>query len=105
MTSVTEEIKLNYNDFQSFVSALRTSTSNIESSIQTGRIFDKTNIKRLSKDLEHIITAIELIQKYQQSLHTDIDTLEQIGEKINERDQDLAERYNNSGVHTHQLRT
>lgn len=102
---MTEKISIDYNDFQSNVSALKSSASNIKSSMETNRTFDNTNIKPLIKDLEHIIKAIELIKKYQGSLHTDIDTLEQIGEKIKENDQKIAEANKIHGTGPQPLRT
>jgi len=89
---MTQEIKLDYSDFKSFISTVKSSAEGIESSVATSRTFDTTNINPLKKDLEHIIRTIELLNKYQTSLISDIETLEQIGEKINERDQKLAEQ-------------
>ncbi len=57
---MTEEIKLDYNNFQSFISTLKSSASGIDGGIQTSRTFEKTNIKPLAKDLEQVIRALEL---------------------------------------------
>lgn len=102
---MTDKISINYNDFQSNISALRSSASAIKSSIETNRTFENTNIKPLIKDLEHIIKVIELIKKYQGSLHTDIDTLEQVGEKIKEKDEKIAEAHKIHGIGHQPLRT
>ncbi len=102
---MTQEIKLDYDDFKSLISTLKSSTSGIESSVKTSRAFDKTNINPLTKDLEHIIRTIELLKRYQTSLHTDIDTLEQIGEKIKERDLELADQRNRYAASVHELQS
>jgi len=101
---VTEEIKFDYNRFQSFVSNLKSSTLGINSSIKTNRTFEKTNSKPFIKDLEQVIRVIELLNRYQTSLHTDIETLEQIGEKIKERDIELAEQFNQTATNLFELR-
>ncbi|MEC5425189.1 TIGR04197 family type VII secretion effector [Virgibacillus sp. C22-A2] len=85
-----EEVGINLGEFQSNISRLRSSASGIESSIKTNRTFNKTNIEPFTNDLEHIIRAIELIRKYQTLLNSDIDTLEQTGEKMKENDERIA---------------
>lgn len=102
---MTQEIKLDYDAFQSLVSTLRTSTSGIESSVKTSRTFEDTNINPLIKDLEHIIRTLELLKKYQTSLHKDIDVLEQVGEKIKERDLELAEQRNQYAANVYELQS
>lgn len=102
---MAEEIKLDYDGFTSLVSTLRSSASGIESSVKTNRTFDDTNINPLIKDLEHIIRTLELLKRYQTSLHKDIDTLEQVGEKIRERDLELAEQRNQYAANVYELQS
>lgn len=85
-----DKIGINLGEFQLHISTLKSSATGIESSIETNRTFNKTNITPFTKDLEHIIKAIELINKYQTLLHSDIDTLNQTGKKIKETDERLA---------------
>lgn len=85
-----KEVGINLSEFQSTISGLRSSASSIESSIKTNRTFNKTNIKPFIQDLEHVIKAAELLTKYQALLSSDIDVLEQTGEQIREKDEELA---------------
>jgi len=96
-----DKIGINPGEFQLHISTLKSSVSGIESSIETNRTFNQTNITPFTKDLEHIIKAIELINKYQTLLHSDIDTLDQTGKKIKETDERLATgpRINTTGPH------
>lgn len=102
---MTQEIKLDYDQFKSHVSTLRSSVNGIESSVKTNRTFEDTNINPLIKDLEHIIRTLELLKKYQTSLHKDIDVLEQVGEKIRERDLELAEQRNQYAANVYELQS
>ncbi|MEW9677814.1 TIGR04197 family type VII secretion effector [Lentibacillus sp. L22] len=86
-----EEVGIQLGEFRSKVEKLRSSVTSIESGIKTGRTFEKTNIKPFKNDLKNTIEAIELLQKYKTLLHSDIDTLENVGEKIEENDEKLAE--------------
>ncbi|MFD1361466.1 TIGR04197 family type VII secretion effector [Lentibacillus salinarum] len=88
---MAEEVGINMGEFRSNIATLRSSASSIESGIKTNRTFDKTTIKPFTKDLENVIKAIELLQKYQTLLDSDIDTLEQTGEKMKENDERLAQ--------------
>ncbi|GAB3799603.1 TIGR04197 family type VII secretion effector [Virgibacillus kimchii] len=85
-----EEVSINPGELKSQISALRSSASSLESSIKTSRTFNKTNIKPFIKDLENVIRAIELLQKYQTLLNSDIDILEQTIEQMRENDERLA---------------
>lgn len=85
-----DKIGINLGEFQLHISTLKSSATGIDSSIETNRTFNQTNITPFTKDLEHIIKAIELINKYQTLLHSDIDTLNQTGKKIKETDERLA---------------
>lgn len=89
------EIGINLSEFQSSVDALRTSSSNLVSSIQKNRTFDKTNIQPFTKDLENVIRAVDLLQQYKSLLESDINTLEHTGENIRENDEGLAQANTN----------
>lgn len=85
-----EEVGIKFSEFQSIISALRTSASNLETSIKANRTFRKTNIKPFTEDLEQVIKAIELMTKYQALLNSDIDILEETGKQMKENDEELA---------------
>lgn len=88
------EVGINMGVFQSNVSHLRSSASSIESSIKTSTTFDKTNIQPFTKDLENVIKAVELLQKYKTLLYADITALESTGETMQENDKKLAQAHN-----------
>ncbi|WP_164216040.1 TIGR04197 family type VII secretion effector [Virgibacillus sp. YIM 98842] len=88
------EVGINFDVFRSNVDNLRSSASNLESSIKTSRTFDKTNISPFIDDLENIIQAAELIDKYKTLLNEDINTLEHVGEQMRQNDEELANRNN-----------
>lgn len=94
---MSQLIRLNISEFETVISALQSSASGIDSSVKTSRTFEKTNIKPLTKDLEQVIKSIELVQKYQTSLHKDIETLERIGENLKQKDAALAKQQANYG--------
>lgn len=87
---MAEEVGINIGVFQSNISKLGSSVVSIESSIKTNYTFDKTNIKPFMDDLENTIEAIQLLQKYKTLLDSDIDTLENVGDKMKENDERLA---------------
>ncbi len=75
--------------FRSNISKLKSSVTNIEIKQPTSTL-SKTNIEPFTKDLENVIEAIELLERYKKILETDITTLEQTGEKMREKDEELA---------------
>ncbi|MGX4668999.1 TIGR04197 family type VII secretion effector [Cerasibacillus sp. JNUCC 74] len=91
-----EEVGLNIDVFRSNITKLRSSLSSLESGIKTNRTFDKTNIKPFTNDLENIVNAIELLIKYKTLLNVDITSLEDIGEKMQENDERLANYSSNN---------
>jgi type VII secretion effector (TIGR04197 family) len=87
---MAEEVGIKISEFNSNISKLRSAVSSINSSIKTTREFEKTNIEPFTNDLETMIEAIELLEKYKQMLNTDINALDNVGKEMIENDQQLA---------------
>ncbi|WP_371069048.1 TIGR04197 family type VII secretion effector [Sediminibacillus sp. JSM 1682029] len=94
---MAEEVGINMDVFRSNIKKLQSSVSGLESGMKTNRSFDKTNIKPFIDDLENTIKAIELLEEYKTLLISDINTLEETGEKMREKDEELARPMNNMG--------
>lgn len=86
---MSKEVSINMSVFRSNVSKLKSSVTDIEIKQPTSTL-SKTNIEPFTKDLENVIEAIELLERYKKILETDITTLEQTGEKMREKDEELA---------------
>lgn len=86
------EVGINNDDFRSKVDNLRNSVTALDSKIKTNRTFEKTNIKPFTNDLENLIKAVELINKYKTLLNDDISILEDVGEQMKQNDEELASR-------------
>ncbi|MFC0015758.1 MULTISPECIES: TIGR04197 family type VII secretion effector [Allobacillus] len=87
---MNKEVGIHSDQFQSLTSSLRASVSGIDG-IRTNRSFHQTNSKPFTNDLENIVRAIELIQRYQELMHSDVDVLMKTGEEIKEQDRKLSE--------------
>ncbi|WP_153463044.1 TIGR04197 family type VII secretion effector [Sediminibacillus terrae] len=94
---MAEEVGINIDVFRSNIKKLQSSVSGLESGMKTNRSFEKTNIKPFIDDLENTIKAIELLEEYKTLLISDINTLEETGEKMREKDEELARPMNNMG--------
>lgn len=88
------EVGINYDLFQTAINHLNNSVTALESSMKTNRTFEKTNITPFTNDLENIIKAVELLNRYKQVLIQDISTLQDIGEQMKQKDEELAGRTN-----------
>lgn len=86
------EVGINHGEFRSNVENLRNSVTALDSKIKTNRTFEKTNISPFTNDLENIIRAVELINKYKTLINEDIITLEDVGEQMKQNDEELANR-------------
>ncbi|MDE5415226.1 TIGR04197 family type VII secretion effector [Alkalihalobacterium chitinilyticum] len=94
---MSKEVSINISVFRSSVSKLKTSVARIEAKRPTNA-FRNTNIEPFTKDLENAIEAIELLERYKGILEADVTILEQTGEQMREKDQELASVYHpNSG--------
>ncbi|SHM54906.1 TIGR04197 family type VII secretion effector [Gracilibacillus kekensis] len=87
---MTKEVSINMNVFRSNISNLRTSEGKLEGNIKNDWTFDKTNITPFTNDLENTLRTMELLKRYVEMLENDIITLQSIGEKIQETDENLG---------------
>lgn len=99
------EVGINSDVFRSNVDNLRNSLTDLESKIKTNRTFEKTNITPFTNDLENIIKAVELINKYKIMLDQDISTLKDVGEQMKQNDEELARRNNHVSNGPQAIRT
>lgn len=89
---MSEEIKINIEIFSSYITNLHTVTSNLHSDLSPKGKLESTNIEPFTEDLETIVDAIDLLDRYKQMLDSDIDILEELGEKIDEKDKEIAQK-------------
>ncbi|WP_249872491.1 TIGR04197 family type VII secretion effector [Oceanobacillus saliphilus] len=101
---MAEEVGINSEVFRSNIEKLRGSLSNLESKIHANQTFKKTNITPFTNDLENIIKAVELINKYKMLLDEDISTLNNVGEQMRQNDEDLARQHNHVSNGTKAIR-
>ncbi|WP_010532269.1 TIGR04197 family type VII secretion effector [Lentibacillus jeotgali] len=89
---MTKEIGINMGVFSSNISKLRSSVSALDGSIKKDWTYNKTNISPLTNDLENTIRAMELLKRYISLMEADINTLEIIGERLQEIDDRLGDQ-------------
>lgn len=87
---MTREVGINIDLFRSNVGKLSDSLSGLQTNNIKTSTFSKTNINPFKQDLENMIKAVELLEKYKLILETDITTLKQTGESIREHDLKIA---------------
>jgi len=93
---MAEQVQLNIEVFRKNVESIRTSVTNIKSSVQKGRSLSKTNITPFTTDLKNFIEAVELLEQYKLLFQEDLKVIKNVGEKIRERDEQIAN--NNSAA-------
>ncbi|MFD2655186.1 TIGR04197 family type VII secretion effector [Gracilibacillus thailandensis] len=86
---MSKEVSINMSVFRANVAKLKTALADIETNTTTNS-FSKTNIEPFTKDLENVIEAMELLEQYKNILEADVSTLEQTGEQMREKDEELA---------------
>lgn len=87
---MSKEIKLNIDLFRNNVESLHASLSNLNPSISRTQSFNNTTINPFKNDLENVVKALDLLEKYKVLIHSDINTLHKTGEEIKEQDESLA---------------
>src|SRR5699024_6828857 len=85
------EVGINISEFDSNISTLQSNASELNSDMTITDEFEKTNIKPFTKDLEKAIEVKELLDKYQDFLTADSETLNKTGQDMVENDEHLAE--------------
>lgn len=88
---MSDRISLNIALFKDNVISLRNSVTSIDGQMSTSETFDKTNIKPFIDDLENMIRALELLMQYKELFQADLETLDDVGEKIREQDIRLSQ--------------
>lgn len=88
---MSERISLNIALFKDNVISLKNSVQNLEGKMSTNQTFDQTNIKPFINDLENTIRSLDLLNEYKTMFLSDIEVLEDIGEKIREQDLRLSQ--------------
>lgn len=92
---MAKKISLQTGAFQENIGNLRSTITNVDSEIQTSETFEMTNMEPFTNDLENLIQSVELLERYKTLFHTDIDTLEGVGESLREQDERLSQ---NDGI-------
>lgn len=87
---MAKKISLQTGAFQENIGNLRSTITNVDSEIQTSETFEMTNMEPFTNDLENLIQSVELLERYKTLFHTDIDTLEGVGESLREQDERLS---------------
>ena len=95
MNEMAKKISLQTGAFQENIGNLRSTITNVDSEIQTSETFEMTNMEPFTNDLENLIQSVELLERYKTLFHTDIDTLEGVGESLREQDERLSQ---NDGI-------
>ncbi|WP_449354457.1 TIGR04197 family type VII secretion effector [Virgibacillus natechei] len=98
------QVGINISVFRSNITKLRSSLSSLESGIKPNKTLDKTNITPYMDDLENVIKAVELLEKYKTLLDTDIGTLKEVGETMRENDEHLSRQTGNIATGPQPLR-
>ncbi|MFP7168907.1 TIGR04197 family type VII secretion effector [Terribacillus sp. 7520-G] len=87
-----KEVAINMEVFETNVSSLKASAEALLFSQHKSYILEKTNISPFTKDLEQMVKAIELLDKYKTLLAQDIQTLKEVGETIRDTDEQLGKK-------------
>lgn len=87
---MANEIKLNIELINSNIDKLRSSVDHLESNINGNESFQGTNIKPFIEDLENLIKAIELLNKYKAMFYDDLIGMEKVAEELRQQDEKLA---------------
>ncbi|MEI3613013.1 TIGR04197 family type VII secretion effector [Pseudogracilibacillus sp. SO30301A] len=88
---MSEKISLNIALFKDNVISLRNSVTSIDGQMSTSETLEKTNITPFIDDLENTIRALELLIEYKALFQADLEVLEDVGEKIREKDTQLSQ--------------
>ncbi len=88
---MSEKISLNIALFKDNVISLRNSVTSVDGQMSTSETLEKTNITPFIDDLENTIRALELLIEYKAMFQADLEVLEDVGEKIREKDLQLSQ--------------
>ncbi|MCU5462447.1 TIGR04197 family type VII secretion effector [Bacillus cereus] len=93
------EIKLNKGVFDAKVSELKSSASDLGKTKFNGMQLSRTNLTRLTQFCEAIEMLSQKVQQYEQILENDLNKIQQTGEKIVEKDEQLEKQLRIGSIH------
>ncbi|MEK4932665.1 MULTISPECIES: TIGR04197 family type VII secretion effector [Bacillus] len=93
------EIKLNKGVFDAKVSELKSSASDLGKTKFNDMKLSRTNLTRLIQYCEAIEKLSQKVQQYEQILENDLNKIQQTGEKIVEKDEQLEKQLRIGSIH------
>ncbi|NKX10821.1 TIGR04197 family type VII secretion effector [Bacillus cereus] len=93
------EIKLNKGVFDAKVSELKSGASDLGKTKFNGMQLSRTNLTRLTQFCEAIEMLSQKVQRYEQILENDLNKIQQTGEKIVEKDEQLEKQLRIGSIH------
>lgn len=87
---MSKEVGINIELFQANVEKLSSSLTSLQTNLLKTKSFSNTNITPFTEDLQNVVKAMELLEKYKLILEADIITLKQTGESVMENDERVA---------------
>ncbi|EKS8350349.1 TIGR04197 family type VII secretion effector [Bacillus cereus] len=93
------EIKLNKGVFDAKVSELKSGASDLGKTKFNGMQLSRTNLTRLTQFCEAIEMLSQKVQQYEQILENDLNKIQQTGEKIVEKDEQLEKQLRIGSIH------
>lgn len=85
-----ERIAINIELYYANIQKLNAAVSDINGGFNKYQAFDQTNINPFKEDLENMVEAIQLLNKYKAYLQQDVDTLRKTGDAVKKKDEELA---------------
>ncbi|WP_100618112.1 TIGR04197 family type VII secretion effector [Bacillus cereus] len=93
------EIKLNKGVFDAKVSDLKSGASDLGKTKFNDMKLSRTNLPRLIQYCEAIEKLSQKVQQYEQILENDLNKIQQTGEKIVEKDEQLEKQLRIGSIH------
>jgi len=91
---MAKEVGINIELFHQNVENLRCAVESLQGVPQPDKTLKKTNIKPFVDDMENVVKAFELLEKYQVLFEADLTTLKKVGDDMEEQDEQLASQNN-----------
>lgn len=88
---MSNEVSIDMDKFDSIISKFKSARNSISNKDWSDDELDKTNIKPFTRDLENIIETFKQLQRYEQLLNSDIKTLCDVGETMDDNDKKLSQ--------------
>ncbi len=84
------EVGIKISEFDANISTVKSNAGKINSNMSITDDLEKTNIKPFTTDVNRVIKAKELLDKYQELIAKDIEILDETGQEMVENDEQLA---------------